>query len=233
MKVFLSHSSSDKPRIRRIKSDLEAHHLECWIDEEEIPFGGSITEYIEKGLSESDIIMVFLSENSVLSRWMKTEWQSKFFDQINENKITVIPVLLEKCEIPQMLKSRRYLDFSTASEYETNLSTLLRQLKKKFNNISELPQRITVDSVYKYTVEIIDELEEESISFPSIRTIKIIEYLRKIPRSGVYVRLKRYRPILEIRSVYDHIHSVSHIADQILQCIDHGLKDMSLLNSGE
>ena len=225
MKVFLSHSSSDKPRIRRIKRDLEAHHIECWIDEEEIPFGGSITEYIEKGLSESDIIMVFLSQNAVLSRWLKAEWQTLFFDQINENKITVIPVLLDKCDIPKLLKSRRIVDFSTASEYETNLSELLSQLKKRFSNVSELTPKISIDSVYQHTMEIVEELKKESLSFPSNKKLKIIDSLKKIPRSGKYVRLKSYRPPLSIRSIYDHIHSIAHIADHFLPYIDHGLKD--------
>ena len=225
MKVFLSHSKSDKPHIRRIKSDLEAHHIKCWIDEEEIPFGGSITEYIEKGLSESDVIMVFLSKNSVLSRWLKVEWQTLFFKQINDNKIMVIPVLLEDCEIPMMLRSRKYVDFSIASEYETNLSRLLRQLKKKFSNVSDLSSNITIDSVYQHTIEIVEELKKESLSFPSIKKLKIIESLKKIPRSGKYVRLKSYKPPLSIRSIYDHIHSISHIADQFLPFIDHGLED--------
>ena len=119
MKVFLSHSNSDKSRVQRIKSDLETHHIECWIDEDKIPFGGSITEHIESGLSESDIIMVFLSKKSVTSRWVKVEWQAMFFNQINEKNITIIPVLLEKCDMPLMLKSMRYLDFSTDSFIST------------------------------------------------------------------------------------------------------------------
>ena len=227
MQVFLSHSSNDKPRIKRIKKDLESHQIECWVDEEEIPFGGSITEYIERGLNESEIIMVFLSKNSVHSQWVKTEWQTKFFDQVNKNKITVIPVLLEKCDIPPMLKGRRYVDFSIKSEYEINLSNLLNQLNKNFNNVSHILNNQIIESVYQFSSEIIEELKDESISFPfpSKRKLKIIESLSKIPRSGKYLRLRKFKPALEIRSIYDHMHSVAHVADQILPCIDHGLKD--------
>lgn len=224
MRVFLSHSSVDKDKIRRIKKDLEDHGIKCWIDEEEIPFGGNIVEHIESGLGESDIIMVFLSKASVLSRWVKTEWQSEFFDQINKNKIKVIPVRLDECQFPKLLKSVRYVDFTSSSEYERNFSILLRQLKKKESNVAEHLSIEVIESVYQFSLEILEELKEETISFPSMKKLKIIESLSKIPRSGKFVRLKKFKGV-SIRTIYDHIHSVAHIADQILPCVDHGLED--------
>ncbi|PCI52519.1 MAG: hypothetical protein COB36_14885 [Alphaproteobacteria bacterium] len=225
MKAFLSHSSKDKVQVRRIMTDLKSHHIDCWIDEEEIPFGGSIPDYIEKGINESDIILLFLSKYSVLSGWVKTEWQAKLFEQINENKILVIPILLEKCDIPTILQPMKYVDFSISSEYETSLSGLLHQLKKEISNVSDQNDSEIIESVYQFTSEIIEELKSETISFPAYKKLKIVESLSKIPRSGKFVRLKNFKPSLEIRNVYDHIHSVAHIADTILPCIEHGLKN--------
>ena len=215
MKAFLSHSSVDKKKVRRIKKDLESHHIKCWIDDEEIPFGGDITSYIDEGLDSSDVLMAFLSNESIKNHWVKTEWQTKFFEQVKTNQISVIPILLEKCELPTLLKNRRYVDFSIDSDYETNLSKLLRQLKQMDSNSSINTKNESIDSVFQFTKEIIDELEEESISLPSPanRKIKIIDSLAKIPRSGKYVRLKKHK-VVEPRSIYDHILSVAHVADK-------------------
>ena len=123
--------------------------------------------------------------------------------------------------LPTALKEWKKLD-----------NTIQTQLKKKLNNVSELLPTTTIDSVYQFTKEIVEELKEESISFPSKKKLNIIESLKGIPRSGKQVRLQNYKPKLKIRSIYDHIYSVAHVADYILPCIDHGLKDYEFAELG-
>lgn len=226
MQIFLSHSSKDKAVVRRVNKDLRTHGFNTWIDEEEIPFGGSITKYIEQGLTDSDVLMVFLSQHAILSAWVQTEWQAQFFEQINQNEIFVIPVLLEECEIPRLLKGRRYADFSRKEQYETNLSLLLRQLQKtRQEREGKEIRRPRIESVLDYTLELLDELEEENISLPVHRRLPIIDTLKKIPRSGKKIRLQRFKPPIRIRSIYDHIISLAHITDTLLPHINHDVQD--------
>ena len=36
MKVFISHSSSDKPFVRKLKNDLNLNGIDTWYDEDEL-----------------------------------------------------------------------------------------------------------------------------------------------------------------------------------------------------
>lgn len=71
--------------------------------------------------------MVLLSKNSVESGWVNAEWTSLFWDEISEQKIKVIPILLEDCKIPRFLKTKKYVDFR--EEYNIGINELVRALK--------------------------------------------------------------------------------------------------------
>jgi hypothetical protein len=60
-KVFLSHSSKDRPVVERVARELRAMMLEPWIYEEDISPGSSIPQQIERALAESDYFLLFWS----------------------------------------------------------------------------------------------------------------------------------------------------------------------------
>ena len=235
MKIFLSHSSKDKKIVKRIKEDLSSHGYKTWLDDEDIPFGSSIVEQIEKGLTECNILIVFLSLNSVLSKWMQSEWQVQFFRQVNESKTRILPILLTNCTIPPLLSNIRYLDFRQHDVYEDNLSILLDTLNKiKAENEAEDIKTKETDtnySILENTIEILEELESEYIALPVHKRLPIIETLKKIPRSGKQLRLASFKPPVKIRTIYDHLLSLAHTADCLLPHINHGItkEDLSEL----
>jgi 5'-deoxynucleotidase YfbR-like HD superfamily hydrolase len=231
MKIFLSHSSKDKPAVRRINKALQSHKFDTWLDEERIPFGGSIVEFIEKGLGEADVLIVFLSAHSVLSKWVENEWQAQFFEQINRRNVSVIPVLLGDCQIPKILKGRLYADFRNTEDFETNLALLVRQLQKIKSDLVQAeraPKHHDKGSVFEYTKELLKDLSREYISMPHFRRMPLIDTLKKMPRQGKKRRLATFEPRLRIRSIYDHIVSVAHAADCLLPAIRHGLPEQEM-----
>lgn len=46
--VFLSHNHVDKPFVRKLAADLEAHGVKCWLDEAEMSIGDSLIKKLEK-----------------------------------------------------------------------------------------------------------------------------------------------------------------------------------------
>jgi hypothetical protein len=68
--------------------------------------GGSIPERISDGLEEADFVIVILSENAVSSKWVEREWQTKYWNEIQHNRIHVLPLLLKDCKIPELLKTK-------------------------------------------------------------------------------------------------------------------------------
>ena len=49
--------------------------------------------------------------------------------QLAKRQAKVLPVLLEKCEMPPFLRGKLYADFSKPEEYEAFLGKLLRRLR--------------------------------------------------------------------------------------------------------
>jgi hypothetical protein len=114
-KVFLSHSSKDKEFVRRLAYDLTELGHAVWLDEWEIRVGDCIVSGIERGLEDSDFVALVLSHASVRSGWVEREWKSKYWQEVQEKRVIVLPLLIESMEsssIPSLLRAKRYADFS-------------------------------------------------------------------------------------------------------------------------
>lgn len=109
--IFLSHSSKDKPTILRLAIDLTHLGHSVWLDEWRILPGDSIPASITRGLEDSRFVVVALSKSSTSSNWVEKEWQSRYWDEVSSRKVSVIPILLEDCKVPTLLKTKKYVDF--------------------------------------------------------------------------------------------------------------------------
>jgi hypothetical protein len=110
-KIFLSHSSADKPFVTGLAVDLSALGHQPWFDDWDILAGESIPEKISSGIEEADFVVVVLSRHAVESKWVANEWQAKYWNEIIERRVAVIPVLLDECNIPTLLRTKKYIDF--------------------------------------------------------------------------------------------------------------------------
>jgi hypothetical protein len=129
--LFICHSSQDKSFIRRLASDLKANRLDVWVDEQEILVGDRIREKIEAGIETSDYLAIVLSPASVNSPWVQRELDAKLFQEIEEKQVKILPLLLQSCDIPPLLRMVRYADFR--GSYESGL----RELLQRFGLIKE------------------------------------------------------------------------------------------------
>ena len=122
-RMFLSHSSADKDTVRRPADDLRRVGIEVWLDEAEIKVGDWISKKIEEGLNSTRYLALWLTNRAIESGWVETEWRTKFHDEIANRSVVVLPLLAEDCEIPRLLRDKRYADFR--SNYSVGLSQLL------------------------------------------------------------------------------------------------------------
>lgn len=126
MKVFLSHSSRNRKRVRALAYDLTSIGLDVWLDEWEIKIGDSITQKIQRGLERSDFVGIWITEHAVRSGWVEREWMAKFSQEIGNKRAAVIPMLAQKCEIPYLLRDYKYANFM--SNYQAGLRSLIDML---------------------------------------------------------------------------------------------------------
>lgn len=128
-KVFISHSSVDKQFAKWLAIDLSNAGHKPWLDEWDIQAGDSIPTQICIGIEQCDFVLVVLSLASVRSHWVEREWQAKYWAEVQENRTMIVPVLLEDCAIPTLLKTKKYADFR--SSYNEGLEVLLASFKRK------------------------------------------------------------------------------------------------------
>jgi formylglycine-generating enzyme required for sulfatase activity len=122
--IFISHSSQDADDALRLAEDLKRTGLEVWLDEWEIAVGDRITQKIQRGISGADYLAVWITETSLQSRWVETEWQTKYESETSSGRVTVLPLLAENCTLPDFLAGKRYADFR--HDYAKGLADLLK-----------------------------------------------------------------------------------------------------------
>lgn len=128
--LFLSHTGDDKPFVRQLRDDLLAHGVpRVWLDEAEIEIGDSLMEKIDEGMKLSRYIAVVLSTKSIKAPWVKKELDVAMNREIAGGEVVVLPLLYEKCELPEFLKGKLYADFTDPKTYDAMLTKLLRRLR--------------------------------------------------------------------------------------------------------
>ncbi|MDA7418836.1 toll/interleukin-1 receptor domain-containing protein [Xenophilus arseniciresistens] len=110
-KIFISHSSADKTFVRSLAVDLASIGHQPWVDEWQILAGESIVERVGAGIEDADFMVVVLSKSAVSSQWVENEWQAKYWTEVTEKRVVVIPVVVDDCTVPTLLRAKKYVDF--------------------------------------------------------------------------------------------------------------------------
>lgn len=147
--VFISHSSQDKDTAIALATDLRSRGLSVWIDHERIKFGESISAAIELGLSQSKCIIVLISPSFVSSNWCRAEYEPLLKREIESGNTLVLPILIDDCELPPLLSSKRYVDLRPSSGVSRSrqLDELSSQILASAYDPSTLPSSKLVDTL--------------------------------------------------------------------------------------
>jgi hypothetical protein len=125
--IFISHSSVDKPFVRKLEAELSKDKsLKFWIDENEILTGNDIQKSISESLKKTDYLLLIISDNSTKSNWVNFE-VSQFMGFAENEKI--IPIVISKGQkfpepIDNLIRRLKYLDFSDNNNWEKNINAI-------------------------------------------------------------------------------------------------------------
>lgn len=134
-RVFISHSSKDKDFVRKLTSDLKAHNLAVWFDEQELGVGDSIVQGVSEGLKNTDYFILVISQNSLQSKWVQQEFNSAMMSELSGKGVVVLPIRIDDASVPPLLTDRIYADFRT--NYDKGLEALLRVFKQESVSVSD------------------------------------------------------------------------------------------------
>ncbi len=149
LKVFLCHSSHDKPAVREIYARLKTEGwIDPWLDEEKLFPGQDWDLEIEKAVEETDAAIVFLSGSSVTKEgYIQREIRSviRKAEEKPEGTIFLLPLRLEDCSVPRSLQQWQYADFF--SDKDKAYSQILRSLQIRLGYTPPKVVEISKDEV--------------------------------------------------------------------------------------
>jgi hypothetical protein len=125
-KVFVSHASEDKDRfVLGFAAQLRANGVDAWLDKwEMLPGDSLITKIFEEGIKDAQAVIVVLSKNSVAKPWVKHELDAACVKRINTGS-KLIPVIIDDCEVPEVLKSTLWESISDIASYQPSLERII------------------------------------------------------------------------------------------------------------
>lgn len=135
--LFICHSSLDKSFVNKLSRDLQRRGIKVWYSEWELLPGDSLYERIQSGIVTSGFFGIVLSPNSVDSNWCKRELHSALEEEFIRDKVFVVPILYEDCEVPPFLKEKVYVDLREEN-YEKGIEFLMKRFQSfSTNNLEE------------------------------------------------------------------------------------------------
>jgi len=108
-KVFISHTTADKPFVRRLTARLEKSQFGVWLDEHDLIAGDPLPERVGKALQAAKVILVVVSRESVASKWLRYELNVAT-DRMIKGECRVIPVVIDETPLPAEVIGLLYAD---------------------------------------------------------------------------------------------------------------------------
>jgi len=119
MKIFLSHSSPQKPLVREIRKGLPAH-ISSWLDEEKLLIGDDLSSSLESVIkSESDYVLLFLDESAAKSSWVLKEISWAIETERTLGRSFLLPIVIDNSALGSIginLGTRKYLALKDFTE---------------------------------------------------------------------------------------------------------------------
>lgn len=154
MKAFLSHSSTDKSLVDAVAKQLGRQF--CLYDKLAFSTGEEFKEAIQRCLDQAALFVLFASEHSLISTWVKFEtdeaWHRKLREQISKSLVYVIDEAVRIESLPEWLQRalvrRDSGAGSIARDIRSHIDELLRARRHPYfvgrsNDISRLEEILT------------------------------------------------------------------------------------------
>jgi hypothetical protein len=127
MRGFLSHSSADGALARRIFNFLRDQAVSVWFDDVELRPGDSLLLKISAGIEDANFVLGLITRNSVSSAWVQKELSIAISKEMAGEGVSVIPLIVEGCEMPTMLADRFHVRIpADEDEFQQIIPALFR-----------------------------------------------------------------------------------------------------------
>ena len=172
--IFLSHSSKDKPAVRKLATRLRQDGVRVWFDEWNIEPGDSIPLKVEQGLEDSQALVLVMSRNAFGSDWVDLERHTAMFRDPTNKTRRFIPILLDDVPIKGVLSQFAYIDWRNedVEQYQKLVAMFPRPHLKKQENGPSLLVDSEEDSLAEYFTNREDLRQHLELTAASLEPLK-------------------------------------------------------------
>jgi len=127
LRIFLCHSSGDKPEVRKLYQRLSGEGFDPWLDEEDLLPGQNWKLEIAKAVQTSDVVIVCLSHKAIDKAGYVHKEIKDALDEAEkqpEGTIYLIPLKLEECDVPERLQRWHWVNLFEEKGYKRLMGSL-------------------------------------------------------------------------------------------------------------
>ena len=194
LRVFLCHSSNDKPTVRELYRQLSAEGwMDVWLDEEKLYPGQDWNLEIEKAVEAADAILVCLSNNSITKEgYVQRELRIvlDYADYKPEGTLYLIPIRLEQCDPPRRLRPWQYADYFE-KDRDRAYQRLLVSLRMRASALSISTEE---SKVKPFSERPKPETRHETVEIPKAKPPRDQEKAKA--ESGAFEPASKYEPVV-------------------------------------
>ena len=132
--IFMSYSRREVGFVDQLTNRLEEEGFKVWLDYRTLVPGTPWKVQIEKGLDESEIILLVVSKESMASKYVELEWRRV----IQEVDKRIILVIFEAVDLPDELEKYEWVDFR--GKFEAGIEELVGQLESPVEEEHPAPE---------------------------------------------------------------------------------------------
>ena len=135
--IFISYAHQDSEFAHQLAHDLTTNGYPIWIAPDSIQPGEKWVESINRGLAESGIFLLLLTNAAINSRWVQSETNAAITLE-HQGEIQFIPLQAEQCIPPPLWQTYQWVTF--LDDYQTGLRQLLVRLKSSSTQMPTIQQ---------------------------------------------------------------------------------------------
>jgi hypothetical protein len=141
--AFLSYSHHDVGWARQLYHRLGRFRIagtspRIFFADYEVAAGQSITRAVGDALEQSQHLLIVATPAWISSEWCKFESQAALWRDLSSAHRTIIPLLVQECDLPLELRLIRSIDFRDQYRYEPSLHELVKALRATASESSRI-----------------------------------------------------------------------------------------------
>jgi hypothetical protein len=126
--IFLIHAHSDKEVVHKLYHRILNDGINVWLDAEKLRPGQDWQHEIRKAILKCDIVLVCLSRNFNKQQGYRHEELKVALEKaklLPNDEVFIIPVRLEKCDMPESLRHLHRVDLFETGGYKKLIRALI------------------------------------------------------------------------------------------------------------